>query len=180
MSARYAVSTSKALEVILWLANARAGIDIYHVVKAAFYADKYHVNRYGRPIFGDDYKADKYGPLGDVVYGLLRGNPLEILALGGNGAVPFSVSKKKFLVSPDREANTKRLSASDIEALREGLGFVTGKSFDDLVDISHEDRAYIAANGGRMRYEDILDPKDPTTRSVSLIWSMPRRLPRSR
>lgn len=161
MVARYAVNTAKALESILWLANARRGIDVYHVVKAAFYADKYHLNNYGRPISGDDYRADMYGPLGDVVYGLLRGDPLEILALGGNGALPFKVSKKKFVVSPEREANERKLSKSDIEALRHGLDFVAGKSFNDLFEVSHDDPAYIAANGGRIKYEDLLDADDP-------------------
>src|SRR5438876_12124425 len=160
MSARYAVNTAKALEVILWLASARPGIDVYHAVKGAFYADKWHVNHFGRPIAGDDYNADQYGPLGDVVYGLLKGDPIEILALGGNGDLPFTV-EGVFEVRPTRGPNTNRLSVSDIEALQHGLDFVADKTFDELVEISHQDPAYIAADGGRMRYEDLLDPDDP-------------------
>ncbi|HVM98918.1 MAG TPA: Panacea domain-containing protein [Caulobacteraceae bacterium] len=163
MTARYAVNTTKALETILWLASERPGIDIYHVVKGAFYADKYHLNRYGRPIAGDDYIAHQYGPLGDVVYGLLRGDPMEILALGGNGELPFVV-EGVFSVRPLREPNMRRLSKSEVEALRVGLEFVADKTFNELVEVSHREAAYLAAGGGRMRYEDLLDPDDPRRR----------------
>lgn len=160
ISAQYVPYTAKALEVILWLAKASPEIDIYHVVKAAFYADKYHVNKYGRPISGDEYHADMYGPLGQCIYGLLKGEPLEILALETNGPLPFVVGSK-WRVFADRDANVRLLSGSDIEALGYGLQQVVGKSFDDLVRMTHDDRAYIEANGGRMRYEDFLDENDP-------------------
>jgi len=159
MVARYAVNTSKALEVILWLASERPGIDVYHVVKSAFYADKHHVNQYGRPIAGDDYIADQYGPLGDVIYGLLKGDPIEILALGGNGDLPFTI-EGRFQVCAQRGPNAQRLSASEVAALRVGLDFVADKTFDELVDISHRETAYIAAEGGRMQYEHLLEPPD--------------------
>jgi hypothetical protein len=158
--ARYAIHTVKALETIVWLANALPGIDIYHIVKAAFYADKYHLNRYGRPIAGDDYQADMYGPSGQCVYRLLNGDPIEMLALGGNGTLPFTVGER-WKVTADREANTRILSDSDIEALQHGLGAVAGRSFNELMAMTHQEKAYIAANGGRMKYEDLLDDEDP-------------------
>ena len=159
--ARYAVHTAKAVEVIVWLANAKPGIDVYHVVKCAFFAEKDHLNRHGRPITGDDYDAAAYGPLGRSVYGLLRRDPIEMLALGGNGQLPFRVRDDAgWVVVPDREVNARLLSASDIGALQRALD-VADLSFEALCDMTHEDPAYIAAAGGRMRYEDLLDPADP-------------------
>ncbi len=159
--ARYAVHTAKVLETIVWLSNARS-MDLYHVVKCAYYADKYHLNQYGRPIAGDDYKADIYGPLGQVIYGLLTGNPLEMIALGGNGDLPFHVRPdQRWLIVPNREANTRILSQSDIEALQHAVLEVADQGFGDLVASTHAEPAYIAANGGRLRYEDMLDAKDP-------------------
>jgi hypothetical protein len=158
--ARYAVHTAKALETIVWLATASPGIDIYHVVKGAFYADKYHLNKYGRPIAGDDYQADMYGPLGQCVYRLLNGDPIERLALGGNGVLPFTVGER-WRVTADREANARVLSDSDVEALQHALGVVADRSFNELVGMTHQERAYIEANGGRMKYEELLDEGDP-------------------
>jgi hypothetical protein len=145
----------------LWLASKRPQIDIYHVVKCAFYADKYHLNKYGRPIAGDHYVADTYGPLGRAVYGLIKGDPFEILALGGNGRLPFKTVGPRCQVIATRDANRNRLSASDVEALEWAFQHYADKTFDELYDESHEDPAYIAANGGTMRYEDLLAPDDP-------------------
>lgn len=160
MAARYAVHTAKALETIVWLANAKPGIDIYHVVKCSFFADKYHLNKYGRPISGDNYVADTYGPLGRSVYNIMNGDPIEMLALGGNGPLPIHVGDR-WMVIADRCANTRVLSKSDVEALEWAVHEVADLSFGELVDITHNDPAYIAANGGRMRYEDLFNEDAP-------------------
>jgi hypothetical protein len=158
MSARYIPDTPKVLEVILWLASARPAMDVYHVVKCAYFADKRHLNLYGRPIAGDWYEADEYGPLGKCIYGLIRGHPLELLALQSNGKPPFSVSDEDHVIIPEREANKARLSQSDIEALSWAVENYADLSFNELLVLSHEEEAYRKADGGRMRYEDMLEP----------------------
>ena len=157
---KYIPSVTKALEVILWLANRQPGIDIYHLVKSTFYGDKYHVARFGRPIIGDLYRAAWFGPLPQVVYGLLRHEPMEILALGNSGPLPFCVDDA-FRVYGERGANLDRLSASDVEALEHGLGEVTGKSFDELLELTHRDPAFQRAANGIVDYRDLIPDDDP-------------------
>ena len=176
-AARYAVHTAKAVEVIVWLANAKPGIDIYHVVKCAFFADKDHLNRHGRPITGDDYDADTYGPLGRSVHRLLRRDPIEMLALGGNGILPFRVlDNARWIVEVDRGANLQVLSKSDVDALQSAVEEVGDLSFNELVNRTHAEPAYIAANGGRMRFEDLLDRADPQgdEKAADLAETAPR------
>jgi uncharacterized phage-associated protein len=48
----YQMNYEKAIEVVVWLANKNPGIDIYHVAKILYYAEKTHLNRHGRPIIG--------------------------------------------------------------------------------------------------------------------------------
>ena len=160
MVARYAVRTEKVLETIVWLANAKPGIDIYHVVKCAFFADRYHLNKYGRPISGDNYIADTYGPLGNSIYKILNCDPIEMLALNGNGRLPIRVGDR-WTVTAERSANSQILSKSDVEALQWAVEEVADLSFNELVAKTHADPAYIAAEGGRMKYEDFLDVDDP-------------------
>jgi hypothetical protein len=160
---RYIPSVAKALEVILWLADRQSGIDLYHLVKSTFYGDKYHVARFGRPIIGDVYRAAWWGPLPQAVYGLLRNEPMEILALGNSGPLPFKVDDA-FRVYAERAPNLERLSASDIEALEHGLKEVAGKSFDELVEQTHRDPAYMRANAGLMDYRDFIPDDDPNKR----------------
>jgi antitoxin SocA-like protein len=157
---RYLPSVAKALEVILWIAARRAGYDIYHVVKTAFYADKFHISKYGRPIIGDVYRAAWFGPLPQVVYGLLRHQPMEMLALGNSGPLPFHVDNA-YRVYGEREPNMNRLSASDVEGLEYGLTEVDGTSFDELYFKTHDDPAYINAIAGMMDYRDFIPADDP-------------------
>lgn len=157
---RYIPNTGKAVEVILWLANREPGIDIYHLVKAVFFADKAHIAEYGRPIIGDDYEAREYGPLPRVIYGLLKHEPLEILAAETNGILPFKMGQD-FAIQPDREPNLRKLSESDQEALQQGLDFVRGKSFSELVSITHVDPAFLNAEGGILDYRDFIPEDDP-------------------
>ena len=87
-------------------------------------------------------------------------SPLEMLALESNGPLPFEMGRA-WRIIPGREANTRLLSESDIEALAHGLRQVEGRSFGDLVRATHDEKAYIEANGGLMRFEDLLDEDDP-------------------
>lgn len=156
---RYKTNVSKALEVILWIATRRPGMDIYHVVKAAFFADKMHVARYGRPVSGDSYTAAPWGPLPQVVYNLLRHSPIEMIALDSNGELPFEVDTK-LRVYAHREANDRRLSRSDVEALEYGVGHVADRSFDDIFEETHADPAYLNAGGHLMDYRDFIPDDD--------------------
>jgi hypothetical protein len=156
---KYAPSAAKAVEVIVWIASERPGIDIYHVVKTAFFADKSHISQWGRPIVGDTYAAAPYGPLPQVIYGLLKRDPIEMLAFGGNGDLPFLVDG--YRVRAARAPNTRLLSKSDLSALRFGLEHTDGKSFDDLYVETHDDPAYIRAQSGIMDYRDFISDADP-------------------
>ena len=60
---QFKITYDTTIEVIIWLANMKPGIDIYHVAKVFFYADKMHINKYGRPITGDTYFSMKRGPV---------------------------------------------------------------------------------------------------------------------
>jgi hypothetical protein len=156
----YASNVAKAHEVILWLAHRSPHIDIYHLVKAAFFADKHHVVHYGRPIIGDKYEAAAWGPLPRVIYGLLRCEPIEMLALGTNSGVQFTVDET-YRVTGARPPNLRMLSESDQESLAIGEEHVRGRSFDDIYRETHADPAYILAQGGMIDYRDMVPQDDP-------------------
>ena len=157
---RYLPQVSKALEVALWIANDQPGIDVYHLVKAAYFADKIHVAEHGRPLTGDAYRAFWFGPLPQVVYGLVRHEPFEMLALGNSGPPPIRLDEAA-RVCVEREPNLRALSDSDIDALRRAVDHVKGRSFQELFDETHADPAYLNADGALIDTRDFLSASDP-------------------
>jgi len=58
----------KATQAINFLARSEGGeIDKLKLIKLIYFADRYHIRRYGRPIFNDTYFAMKYGPVASSV-----------------------------------------------------------------------------------------------------------------
>jgi uncharacterized phage-associated protein len=156
----YTANVQKAVEVILWFAAQSQTIDVYHVVKGAFFADKFHIQNFGRPVIGDQYRAVTWGPLPQVIYGIIRRQPIEMQALQSNGYLPFRL-ENEYNIRADREPNIDLLSASDQKALRHGWNEVRDKSFHELIELTHADPAYVKASGGVMDYRNFLDPDDP-------------------
>lgn len=163
MPARYKVNSRKAVEVILWLAERQDPIDFYHVLKVVFFADKFHLNNYGRPIVGDTYEAKNHGPVAKTIYDILKQDALELQALdayseGANAGPPFEI-RNRYWVHPNRPADKKLLSRSDIEALQWAFEKYGAMSFRKLEQITHDDPSWKNAyNAGViMAYEDFLD-----------------------
>lgn len=58
----------KATQVINYLAKKEGGqIDKLKLIKLAYFADRYHLRKYGRPITNDTYFAMPLGPVGSSV-----------------------------------------------------------------------------------------------------------------
>jgi uncharacterized phage-associated protein len=98
----------KATEVILYLASKATVPNIYGICKLLYLADKTHLSKYGRFIFGDNYVAMRAGGTPSNAYDLLkevRKNPTSVLRVEDNFVVAL------------REPDLDYLSQSDIECL---------------------------------------------------------------
>ena len=100
----------KAIETIIYLSDRISDPDIYGICKLLYFADKTHLEKYGRFIFGETYYAMKNGATPSNTYDLLKeigDKPLGDLRLEGN------------MVVPSRKPNLDLLSESDIECLEQ-------------------------------------------------------------
>lgn len=137
----YRINYDKAVEVIIWLADQKPDIDIYHVAKVLFYADKMHINRYARPILGDTYISMDYGPVPSGVRDLITKNSwlnpdyLQII----EDSLKIEQSPYPRLTAL-RKPNMDFFSGTDIECLQESLGKYGNKSFDELKNLTHAER----------------------------------------
>jgi uncharacterized phage-associated protein len=155
----------KALETIVYLANKQPNIDHYHIVKTVFYADKEHLNKYGRPILGDVYKKMKAGPVPSLVLDLINFNSLslapEVIDKALN-AFTVTQDEKRKLIAAKRETDLDEFSGSDLECIDNALDFCKDKSFSELCRISHEEKSWQdAEENGDMDYILFIDDDNP-------------------
>lgn len=134
----------KAIQAILYAANRLPPADMYCVLKALYFADKRHLHRYGRLIFGDRYVAMRLGPVPSAAYDIVK------YVREGNPFLSCPEASEAFEVRDDRiipyvDADTNAFSESDLECLDEAIEEVRSLSFSDLKFRSH-DAAYESAD----------------------------------
>lgn len=142
---RFRFDSEKAIEVIVYLAEHAPIPDIYHILKIIYFADKEHLERYGRFICGDSYVAMKHGPVPSATYDIIK-------YVRGDGYIAFNEhASRSFEVQPDerilpcRPANLDLMSESDLSCLKWAIENVGRLSFDELKKRSH-DYAYETAD----------------------------------
>lgn len=108
----------KATQAINYLTKKEGGqIDKLKLIKLIYFADRYHLRRYGRPMLNDAYFAMPLGPVGSSVKDIAefsdflaeeeRGYASKYFARGGQNNTVVSVS----------EVDTNVFSKSEVEAL---------------------------------------------------------------
>jgi len=131
MAIQFKINTQKAVESVLWLIQ-RGESNMYNIWKMLFAAEKYHLNKYGRPITGDGYIAMKYGTVPSWLY-----NQAKIYPRG----IGF-IRSENFLFA-ERPPITMLFSESDEEALEHGYNEYTGLSFGEVMAKNHKEPTWI-------------------------------------
>lgn len=120
----------------------------YQLVKAVFFADREHINRYGRPITWDRYVAMRHGPVPMAFYNMLMENE-KVLAKTGAPQWswrPTGDEDRREFFGPKRPINLKdALTASDVKQLCAGLLKVKVLGISGVWKETHEDPAYVDA-----------------------------------
>jgi uncharacterized phage-associated protein len=159
------INPEKVVEAIVYLANKKPNIDHYHVVKTIFYADKQHLNKYGRPVLGDRYVKMRAGPVPSLLLDIINLNDLVVdPELIEKALCSFTITQefKRKLIAPKREAVLDKFSESDLECLDNAFDFCKEMDFKKLCDVSHEEKAWQAAEeNGDMDYSLMLDDDNP-------------------
>lgn len=134
----FSFDQEKAIEVIVYFAKNAPIADVYHLAKICYFADLLHLERYGRPICGDEYMKMRYGPVPINTY-----RAFNTLA----DFLP-DISRKDNRVIASREPDLDLLSESDLECLDESIMCHGKKTFTQLKNESH-DEAWESADDNR-------------------------------
>ena len=138
----FVFKAEKSVEAILYIGQNVKQPTFHHISKIMYFADKKHLEKYGRFICGDTYVAMKHGPVPSGIYDILkivRDNGFAPLAEINAAKKAFIVDN--FLVKPLRFARQDYFSESDLECLNNAIKQYGILSFNQLTDLSH-DRAW--------------------------------------
>jgi len=128
----------KAVEVILYIASRAPVRNIYRVLKLLYFADKAHLEQYGRFICGDSYVAMKSGPVPSGTYDIIR-------HIRGDGIYSFAEHARHAFavhenhqISPLRDPDLTFFSESDLECLDLAVKEYGALSGAQLKRLSHD------------------------------------------
>lgn len=136
--------SEKALEAILYIAANAPIPDIYHIGKILYFADRKHLDRYGRLISGDSYTAMKDGPVAENVYDIIK------VARGDGKYIPCGCDVRSIMssltvlrgrpytVTALRPADDDVFSDSDMACIDEAIKEFGSLSFGAIRKLSHD------------------------------------------
>ena len=148
-----------AISALLYIAQ-RVKEPSYHpVVKVMYFADLCHLERYGRMIFGGDYRAYEYGPVPHEVYGMLMA--AERKPNGISTEAPFQIKKRgrQKIIYALADPNRDLLSESELECLDEAIADWGNEDFGVRTEASHGpvwQKAWDTKHNSPMPLEDIV------------------------
>jgi uncharacterized phage-associated protein len=155
MDARYRFAADKALQAIDYMAARQKPLDLHAALKACYFADRSHLNAYQQPIFGANYRAMKYGPVPLEIYELIKGEAVWLWELQRTD-LPWRLEGYCIIRTANDEALQDILAESELQHLIAGFEQSQAMTFTERTAATHGPD-WQAANGGLMRYEDMID-----------------------
>jgi uncharacterized phage-associated protein len=159
---RFQFDEKKGVEALTYIANQWPGVTPFFASKVLFFAEKWHLNRYGRPIVADTFMAMPNGPVPSTIYDFIKGN----FTNSGDPEAFFAAIQIDREAYPrlraKRTADEEALSPSDIECLNEAIQFCRQSTFGSLSSLTHRERSWREADiNGPMSYEAMVDDDHP-------------------
>lgn len=150
MNRKHEIGTMKA--ILLYILSKWKGTqpcDVYHIVKTAFYAQKYHLARYMCPLYHDKIIALPYGPAPSAMYDSLkiaRGDEKAKSYHQRDGLMEVSapVQFSNEIFGTIEEPDMRYISRSQVECLDAALEEVGKMDFNEILNTTHQDEWYRA------------------------------------
>lgn len=161
-------------------------VSVFHLTSSCYLADKDHINRYGIPIFGAEYRAYFYGPVPMEIYDMLAGDTkylerpenVEISRILASEGYPWRMEGYYVIRKDSVQKIPPYLTDSNRESLRRGFEVARRiERFDRTTPETH-DRAWSSAKMGRIGYEVMIDQDNPRREELlRILESRNRTIP---
>lgn len=149
----------KALHAMLFVVtHLPKPANVYNVLKCLYYADRKHLQEYGRQIYGDTFYALEHGPVPSAAYEIVKyANGRAKWDLRFPEAFELLEVNDVYL-SARGAADTDLLSRSDMACLLEAARKYGKMPFGKLKRLSHQGKAFENAGpNGEMKLSDLVE-----------------------
>jgi uncharacterized phage-associated protein len=149
----------KALHAMLFVVtHLPKPANVYNVLKCLYYADRKHLQEYGRQIYGETFYALEHGPVPSAAYEIIK---------YANGRAKWDLQFPEAFelldvndihVSARGPVDTELLSRSDMACLLDAARKYGKMPFSKLKKLSHQGKAFENADpNGEMKLADLID-----------------------
>jgi uncharacterized phage-associated protein len=143
------IDNEKLVSALCYISAHSKNRDLIHILKILYFAEKNHLQNYGRFICGSTYSKMKYGPVPSEAYNILK-------ALDGRSDSNFAqtnpdvIAQARTLIGVEKahsyplfyavqEPDTDALSRSDLNCLDAAIEEIGPMGFGDLTLKSHDE-----------------------------------------
>lgn len=134
-----------------------APVDLHEALKACYFADKSHLNEHFQPIWGATYRAMKYGPVPLEIYEMMKGEGLWLWEVQRED-LPWRLVGYRLSARNNDQPAMDAFSESELDHLQKGFEESRRMTFTARTAATHG-HDWQVANGGIMRYEDMIESR---------------------
>src|SRR5688572_10648967 len=136
---RFRFDPEKALNLVLYVASGVKEPTFHRISKVIYFADKLHLERYGRLICGDSYIAMKHGPVPSEIYDMMKDVRGDGFSEHWQTARESFEVRGKATVVPSQAPDMNVFSDSDLECIKESIETYGHLDFGRLTELSHDE-----------------------------------------
>ncbi len=166
---RFTFSEPKALAALSLIANVHPGFTPLYVAKIMYFAERAHINEYGRPIVADEYIAMPQGPVPSMIKDFIdeKWNWVE-KPEAIEAAISIDKSYHYARLMPGRGVvDMSVLSETDQQCIKNAIDFCAPKTPSELSSITHRHAAWLHAPRNRpMDYRLFVDDENPHRQEI--------------
>ncbi len=145
-------------------------------IKLLFFADRYHLRKYGRPVTHDEYHAMGYGPVGSIARDIVEASVFLDSDASGYSEKFLNI-ENKYDYKTVQETDDSVFSESDKEALNFSISIFSKFNQWELAEISHaypewkKHEEGIKSFGGsyEMKYDEFFENPSPDEQIIKVI-----------
>ncbi len=159
------LDAGKGLEALVYAARRLWGKGHYWPLKAQYFAERRHLERHGRSLYGETHVAMPHGPVPQAAYNASRALAEgELICEFPMDAVRAALRREGDALVALRDADHGVLGVDERESLDWAIRYVADMSFEQLKTASHDTAWHKTPANMSMAWRDIIESLAPAAR----------------